>query len=58
MVEFRLPKGSRLEKGSVGPRPPGKPLREFRVYRWSPDDGRNPRLDTYFVDTDRWSWID
>lgn len=26
-------------------------LREFRVYRWNPGDDRNPRLDTYFVDT-------
>ena len=21
--------------------------REFKVYRWNPDDGSNPRLDTY-----------
>jgi len=24
--------------------------REFRVYRWSPDDGKNPRLDSYWID--------
>ena len=24
--------------------------RNFKVYRWSPDDGGNPRLDTYEVD--------
>ena len=23
--------------------------REFRVYRWNPDDGKNPRVDTYHV---------
>jgi succinate dehydrogenase / fumarate reductase iron-sulfur subunit len=23
---------------------------EFQVYRWNPEDNRNPRLDTYFVD--------
>jgi succinate dehydrogenase / fumarate reductase iron-sulfur subunit len=27
-------------------------LREYQVYRWNPDDGRNPRLDTYHVDLD------
>ncbi len=25
---------------------------EFRIYRWNPDDGANPRIDTYFVDRD------
>ncbi len=27
-------------------------LTEFRIYRWNPDDGANPRIDTYFVDRD------
>jgi succinate dehydrogenase / fumarate reductase, iron-sulfur subunit len=27
-------------------------LREFRIYRWNPDDGGNPRIDTYFVDAE------
>jgi succinate dehydrogenase / fumarate reductase iron-sulfur subunit len=26
--------------------------REFKIYRWNPDDGENPRVDTYFVDMD------
>jgi succinate dehydrogenase / fumarate reductase iron-sulfur subunit len=30
--------------------PAAPPLREFQVYHWNPGDGRNPRLDTYFVD--------
>jgi succinate dehydrogenase / fumarate reductase, iron-sulfur subunit len=51
MVEFRLPKNSRIEKGIVWPRPDSEAIQEFQVYRWNPDDGRNPRLDTYFVDT-------
>ena len=25
--------------------------REYRIYRWNPDDGENPRIDTYYVDT-------
>jgi 2Fe-2S iron-sulfur cluster protein len=27
-------------------------VREYRVYRWNPDDGKNPRMDAYFVDCD------
>ena len=33
-----------------GRRPHKGDLKEFRIYRWSPDDHRNPRLDTYHVD--------
>ena len=28
----------------------GTPPKSFKVYRWNPDDDRNPRLDTYLVD--------
>lgn len=50
-MEFRLPKHSRIEQGKIWPKPDTTSLREFRIYRWNPDDGRNPRLDTYFVAT-------
>lgn len=46
MVEFRLPQNSRVEKEKVWPKPGSERLREFQVYRWNPDDGRKPRLDT------------
>ncbi|HEX4891346.1 MAG TPA: succinate dehydrogenase iron-sulfur subunit [Alphaproteobacteria bacterium] len=53
MVEFALPKNSKVEKGKVFKAPPGtKNIRTFHIYRWSPDDDKNPRLDTYEVDTD------
>ncbi|WP_407159426.1 succinate dehydrogenase iron-sulfur subunit [Bradyrhizobium sp. STM 3557] len=52
MVEFSLPKRSRVESGNAWPKPSSGSLRAFLVYRWNPEDGRNPRLDTYFVDTD------
>jgi succinate dehydrogenase / fumarate reductase iron-sulfur subunit len=29
-----------------------KGVRRFKVYRWSPDDDQNPRIDTYEVDGD------
>jgi len=51
MAEFRLPKNSRLTEGKTWPRPDSAALREFRIYRYDPDTGANPRIDTYFVDT-------
>src|SRR6201982_3374720 len=58
MVQLTLPKNSRMTEGKVWPKPnghDGKPatnLKEYRIYRWNPDDGQNPRVDTYFVDRD------
>ena len=53
MVELTLPKNSRITEGKTWPRPEGATnLREFRVYRWNPDDGENPSIDTYWVDMD------
>ncbi|MDQ0503387.1 succinate dehydrogenase iron-sulfur subunit [Xanthobacter agilis] len=51
MAEFTLPKNSQITPGKVWPKPAAaKKLTEFRIYRWNPDDGRNPRIDTYYVD--------
>ena len=53
MVEFTLPKNSVVKKGKVWPKPgTAKHVREYQVYRWSPDDAENPRLDTFFIDLD------
>jgi succinate dehydrogenase / fumarate reductase, iron-sulfur subunit len=54
MVQFTLPKNSRISNdGKVWPRPAGaRTVTEFRIYRYDPDSGANPRLDTYFVDRD------
>jgi succinate dehydrogenase / fumarate reductase, iron-sulfur subunit len=53
MVQFTLPKKSKMTAGKTWPRSAGaQNPREFRVYRWSPDDASNPRMDTYFVDLD------
>src|ERR1700682_5362536 len=52
MVEFALPKNSRISGGTTWPKPAGaSETREFKVYRWNPDDGKNPSVDTYFIDT-------
>ena len=51
MVEFTLPKNSKITEGKVWPHKQGAgEEREFRIYRWNPDDGANPRVDTYHVD--------
>jgi succinate dehydrogenase / fumarate reductase iron-sulfur subunit len=50
MVEFTLPRNSRVRPGKTWPKPGGARLQEFRIYRWDPDNADNPRLDTYFVD--------
>src|SRR5579864_9189083 len=56
MVQFTLPKGSKVTKGKVWPGPKTangkKPKRskDFKVYRFDPDQPANPRVDTYTVD--------
>ena len=53
MVQLNLPKNSKVTEGKIWALPRGaRNVREFRVYRWNPDDGRNPRLDSFFVDLD------
>ncbi|MCB1565747.1 MAG: succinate dehydrogenase iron-sulfur subunit, partial [Xanthomonadales bacterium] len=44
MAEFTLPKNSKVQKGRHFPAPEGaKRVRTFKIYRWTPDDGENPR---------------
>jgi succinate dehydrogenase / fumarate reductase iron-sulfur subunit len=53
MAELRLPKHSRIGKGKYFAAPDGaKNIRVFRIYRWDPDEGGNPRIDTFEVDLD------
>src|ERR1700674_5698114 len=51
MVEFTLPKNSKITQGQTWPRASSTAEEtEFRIYRWNPDDAANPRIDTYYVD--------
>src|SRR6266702_1356206 len=51
MSEFSLPANSKIITGKAWPAMyDAKPLRRFQIYRWNPDDGRTPRLDTYEID--------
>ena len=54
MVELRLPANSRISTGKSWPSSDGVTrTKTFNVYRWNPDDGQNPRIDTYEVGLDK-----
>ncbi len=53
MAEFSLPANSKIGKGETHKAPQGaKRIRKFQVYRWNPDDEKNPVMDTFEVDLD------
>ena len=54
MAEFTLPANSKVGTGTTYPAAAGaKRVKNFKIYRWNPEDGQNPRLDTYEVDLDQ-----
>ena len=53
MVQLTLPKNSKVGRGKRWPAPTGASrIKAFRVYRWDPEAGGNPRWDIYDVDVD------
>ena len=53
MAEFLLPKNSKItRKGRVHKAAGAKKVKNFRIYRWDPESGQNPRYDTFEVDLD------
>jgi len=53
MAEFTLPKNSKVGTGKSWPTPSGASnTKTFKIYRWNPDDGENPKVDTYVIDLD------
>jgi succinate dehydrogenase / fumarate reductase iron-sulfur subunit len=58
MVQLKLPKNSQVGKGKVWPSPltangkKPKRTKDFKVYRYNPDEDANPRTDIYRVDLD------
>jgi len=53
MVEFSLPKNSVVKTGKIfKAASDAKNIRIFEVYRWDPDSGENPRIDSYHIDMD------
>lgn len=50
---FCVPPDARIERGRTWPSPTGAGrLKQFEIYRYDPDAGGNPRLDSYNVDLD------
>jgi succinate dehydrogenase / fumarate reductase, iron-sulfur subunit len=51
MAELTLPKNSKPLPGKIFKAPAGgKNIRLFQVYRWNPDEGGNPKIDTFELD--------
>ncbi|MBY0430689.1 MAG: succinate dehydrogenase iron-sulfur subunit, partial [Rhodospirillales bacterium] len=51
MVEFALPANSRVQEGKTFKAPEGaKNVKVFKIYRFNPDSGDLPRVDSYEVD--------
>jgi len=53
MVEFTLPANSKITEGKTFKATGGGNIKSFRVYRWDPDSGETPRIDTFEVDLDK-----
>lgn len=54
MAELTLPKNSTITAGKDIDHAAGaKRARTFRIYRWDPDSGENPRIDSYTIDLDK-----
>ena len=50
---FKVTPESRIEAGRTWPAPAGATrVKAFEIYRYDPDSGANPRLDTFHVDLD------
>ena len=54
MVQFTLPKNSKIAKeGKYFPASKeATNIKKFKIYRWDPEDDKNPRIDTYDIDLD------
>jgi succinate dehydrogenase / fumarate reductase iron-sulfur subunit len=52
MVQFVLPPGSRINKNGRVHKAPAeaREIRTFRIYRFDPTSGENPRIDTFELD--------
>ena len=52
MVELRLPKNSEIKEGKSHTDKKAKNKKTFQIYRWNPDDDKNPQMDSFEVDLD------
>jgi succinate dehydrogenase / fumarate reductase, iron-sulfur subunit len=53
MVELRLPANSRIKSGKIHESAKEfKNPKQFKIYRYNPDDAQNPSIDTFTIDLD------
>ena len=53
MAKFTFPKKSKVTKGEkFDARNGGDNTKNFSVYRWNPDEDKNPRMDEYDINLD------
>ena len=53
MSEFTLPANSKVGEGKHWRLPkPAAHVKSFRIYRWDPEKGANPQMDTFDIDRD------
>jgi len=53
MAEFTLPQNSKVKPGKkIDAANGAKRTKTLKIYRWSPDDEENPRMDEYTIDLD------
>ena len=50
MVQFRLPKNSKVERGKTHNKPVGK---KFNIYRFDPGKNENPKIDTFYIEKNK-----
>lgn len=54
MAKFTLPKNSKIGKGKkINAAADAKNKKTFHVYRWEPDSGKNPTIDSYEIDLEK-----
>src|SRR3954470_10956275 len=53
MAEFTLPKNSKITKGRAWQSEQGARLKTFKIYRYDPDTGANPRFEKFTIDLDK-----
>jgi succinate dehydrogenase / fumarate reductase iron-sulfur subunit len=53
VAEFTLPKNSKIRTGKAYQGEAGGRTKAFKIYRYDPDSGANPRYDTYTIDLDK-----
>ncbi|MBI29211.1 MAG: Succinate dehydrogenase iron-sulfur subunit [Alphaproteobacteria bacterium MarineAlpha5_Bin11] len=54
MVQLTLPQNSKIKDGKYFKlEKAGLNIKKFKIYRWNPDDGNNPRIDTYEIDIEK-----